>query len=91
MREFPDLKTVVNTLTHLELKYDQIVYINPTFLEALQILVGLNLRSNTLSSFPDVRGPAILTKLVMNSNNFVEFPMLKTSGASVEEIVVFWK
>ena len=80
LQAFPNVTAVGSTLTNLELWNNAISYINPDFLNALVVLLQLNLAKNTfLSSIPDVPNLASLKQLYIHGNNFTEVPHLTDS------------
>lgn len=84
LSEFPNLLSVSNTLQKLNLRSNQLRYINSQLLDALVELSFLNLGYNYLSHIPDVPGPGrTLHTLRLFHNDFKSIPSLRNLGQSL--------
>jgi len=74
---FPNLTAVASTLEVVYLRETDIVYINPTWLNALYKLRKLKLEDNPrLNHIPDVQGMSNLRILELKYDNFTSIPHL---------------
>ena len=79
MRDFPTLTSFKDTLQNLELRSNEMSYINPDLLAPLVMLYSLNLGNNLLTTIPDVVGP-IPQVIVLYGNAFEAIPPLPNLG-----------
>ena len=74
---FPNLTGVAKTLYYVDLRYTDLVYINPTWLDALYNLhILIFITNRRLNHIPDVQGLNKLMRLSLTGSNFSSLPQL---------------
>ena len=84
---FPDLRSVKDTLKFLDLRQNEISYIEPELLGMLQALKTFQIEGNQLTPIPDVAGTArSLQTLLLTNNPFTSFPPFYQLGGNITKL-----
>jgi len=84
---FPNLTGVADTLEVLVLRHINLVYINPTWLNALHKLLKLTIEDSPIDYIPDVQGLSNLQALTLIDTNFRAIPHL-VSCTNLTELIL---
>ena len=80
---FPDVTSLADTLTWLDLDDNKILSVDAGRLGALALLDRLYLKNNLLTTLPTINAPSALTKIFLDGNPLTSLPALGVFGANV--------